>query len=202
MAAPETLSREKREAILNGAVEMFAARGFEGASMSMITAAAGVSKGTIYQHFPGKAALFGAAVARECERKLAHLFHDLGDGADVAGTLTDIGTRFLEMLTSGPGLAIERMVITEADRFPELAEVFFQAGPAKAIAAMARYLAAQTAARRLAVMDASFAAEQFFTLCQTHVVLRARLRLPFEPGAAEQVVAGAVRVFLAAYGVR
>jgi AcrR family transcriptional regulator len=63
MGASASLSHDKREAILNGAAEVFAAHGYEGASMSMITAAACVSKGTIYQHFDGKAALFGAALA-------------------------------------------------------------------------------------------------------------------------------------------
>ncbi len=200
MAAPETLSREKREAILEGAARIFAARGYEGASMSTITAAAGVSKGTIYQHFPGKAALFGAAVARECERKLTHLFHDLGGSEDVAATLADVGTRFVAMLTSDVALAVERVVSSEADRFPELAETFFAAGPAKAIAAMAGYLAAQTEAGRLAVPDPAFAAEQFFTMCQTRVVMRARLRLPVAAEEAPRVVAAAVQMFLAVYG--
>lgn len=202
MGAPEALSREKREAILNGAARVFADRGFEGASMSAITLAAGVSKGTIYQHFPGKAALFGAAVSRLCQAKLTHLFQDLRDGPDVAGTLADIGTRFVAMLTSEPALSIERIVISEADRFPELAEAFFQAGPAQAIATMARYLTEQVHAGRLIISDPAFAAEQFFMLCQTRVVLRARLRLPGQSSEAPHVVAEAVRVFLAAYGVQ
>jgi len=202
MAAPETLSREKRQAILDGAARIFAARGYEGASMSAITAAAAVSKGTIYQHFPGKAALFAATVARECDRKLAHLFRDLGTTEDIAATLLDIGTRFVAMLTSDVALSIERIVVSEADRFPELAEAFFQAGPARAIATMATYLAAQTHAGRLSVPDPAFAAEQFFTMCQTRVVMRARLRLPVAAEEAPRVVAAAVRMFLAVYGVQ
>jgi AcrR family transcriptional regulator len=200
MSAPETLSREKRAAILAGATRVFAARGYEGASMSMITAEAGVSKGTIYQHFTGKAALFCAAVTGECEQKLAHLFQDLGTGPDVRTTLLDVGTRFIAMVTSAPSLALERAIVAEADRFPELAETFFQAGPATALNMMARYFSAQTAAGRLRVDDPIFAAEQFFTLCQTYVVMRARLRLPFEQGQVGRVVTAAVDMFLAVYG--
>ena len=105
MGASAALSRDKREAILDGAAAVFAAHGYEGASMSMITAAAGVSKGTIYQHFAGKAALFGATVARECERSLAPLFQDPATLPDLAEALRDIGTRLVAMLTSpeGPG---------------------------------------------------------------------------------------------------
>jgi TetR/AcrR family transcriptional regulator, mexJK operon transcriptional repressor len=201
LAAPETLSREKREAILDGAARIFAARGYEGASMSAITTAAAVSKGTIYQHFPGKAALFAATVARECDRKLAHLFHDLGTTEDVAATLQDIGTRFVAMLTSDVARAIERIVVSEADRFPELAVAFFDAGPARAIATMAHYLSAQTASGRLAVPDPAFAAEQFLTMCQTRVVMRAKLHMPVAANEAPRVVAAAVQMFLAVYGV-
>jgi len=201
LAAPETLSREKRDSILNGAAQIFAARGYEGASMSAITAAAAVSKGTIYQHFPGKAALFAATVARECDRKLAHLFHDLGTTEDVAATLLDIGTRFVAMLTSDIALSIDRIVVSEADRFPELAAIFFDAGPARAIATMANYLSAQTEAGRLAVPDPAFAAEQFLTMCQTRVVMRAKLRLPVAAEESPRVVAAAVQMFLAVYSV-
>jgi AcrR family transcriptional regulator len=202
LAAPETLSREKRDSILNGAAQIFAARGYEGASMSAITAAAAVSKGTIYQHFPGKAALFAATVARECDRKLAHLFHNLGTTEDVTATLLDIGTRFVAMLTSEVALSIDRIVVSEADRFPELAKIFFDSGPARAIATMASYLSAQTSAGRLAVPDPAFAAEQFLTMCQTRVVMRAKLRLPVAAEESPRVVAAAVQMFLAVYGVR
>jgi hypothetical protein len=99
---------------------------------------------------------------------------------DVAATLLDIGTRFVAMLTSDVALSIDRIVVSEADRFPELAEIFFEAG-------------------RLAVPDPAFAAEQFLTMCQTRVVLRAKLRLPVAAEEAPHVVAAAVRMFLAVY---
>jgi hypothetical protein len=53
----------------------------------------------------------------------------------------------------------------------------------------------------LTVTDPHFAAEQFFALTQTRLVLRARIEADFraQPEEIEQVVAGAVQVFLAAY---
>ena len=199
MGASAALSKDKHEAILEGAAAIFAAHGYEGASMSMITAAAGVSKGTIYQHFDGKAALFGASLGRECERRLAGVFQDSGNAADLATALRDIGTRFIDMVISPEGLAIERSVMAEARRFPELAEAFFAAGPARAIARMAALLAARTATGDLDIADAEFAAEQFFMLCQTRTVMRTRLGLPLKPGDAARGVSEAVDVFLRAY---
>jgi AcrR family transcriptional regulator len=202
-AAPDyarNLSREKREAILDGAALVFAARGYEGASMSMITAAAGVSRGTIYQHFTGKAALFGAAVARECERRLTPLFQTACINMDLPTALHTIGQRFVAMLLSDDCRAIERVVNAEAERFPELAVAFFEAGPAPAIAMMSRLLSAYVTAGDLVLDDPDFAAEQFFTLCQTRVVARRRLGLPVPPGEEARAVEGAVMVFLRAYG--
>ncbi|MEM7694127.1 MAG: TetR/AcrR family transcriptional regulator [Pseudomonadota bacterium] len=48
---------EKRAQILNTAANVFAAQGFDGASMTRIAAACGISKANIYHYFPSKQAL-------------------------------------------------------------------------------------------------------------------------------------------------
>ncbi len=50
-------SADRRELILAGAMEVFAARGYEAASMSEIARAAGITPAVIYDHFPSKARL-------------------------------------------------------------------------------------------------------------------------------------------------
>ncbi len=45
---------ERRTAILDAAMQEFAARGFHGASIDDIAQAAGISKALIYEHFPSK----------------------------------------------------------------------------------------------------------------------------------------------------
>ena len=197
----DPLHSEKRTAILDGAAAVFAEHGYEGASMSMITAAAGVSKGTIYQHFPGKAALFGATVARECERILAEIFQTPASTADLAGRLREICTNAVRQATSPSALAIERIVTAEATHFPELAQIFYDAGPARGIAAMAELLAGEVRAGRLRALDPLLAAEQLLMLAQTRVVMRARLGLAYDPRDVALVVDHAVEVFMRAYGV-
>jgi TetR/AcrR family transcriptional regulator, regulator of autoinduction and epiphytic fitness len=54
----------KREAILNGAVQVFIEWGYDNASMDQIAEAAGVSKRTVYNHFLNKENLFQAVVAK------------------------------------------------------------------------------------------------------------------------------------------
>ena len=53
----------KRQAILDGAIRVFTEKGYDVASMDSIAEAAGVSKRTIYNHFPSKELLFQAIVA-------------------------------------------------------------------------------------------------------------------------------------------
>ena len=53
----------KRKAIMEGAVKVFTKSGFDASSMDSIAEVAGVSKRTVYNHFPSKEILFQAIVA-------------------------------------------------------------------------------------------------------------------------------------------
>lgn len=58
MTAPQRLTDRKREAIIQAAITEFRANGFDITSMDKIAATAGVSKRTVYNHFPSKEELF------------------------------------------------------------------------------------------------------------------------------------------------
>jgi TetR/AcrR family transcriptional repressor of mexJK operon len=195
------LSPEKRAQILTGAADVFAADGYEGASMARIAAVAGVSKGTLYNYFDSKAALFTAYVGEKCAQSLTQAFDGANHDGDPAEVLRGIGRRMLRMMLSDVGLAIYRVVIAEAAKFPDLARGFFDAGPARAVAFMADWLAVETRRGRLSVADPAFAAEQFFHLCQTRLVLPRRLgMLPDPPDRdIDAVVEAAVAMFLRTY---
>jgi TetR/AcrR family transcriptional regulator, mexJK operon transcriptional repressor len=195
------LSPEKRTQILAGAASVFAADGYEGASMARIAAVAGVSKGTLYNHFDSKAALFTAYVGEKCDHYLAHVFDSADHDGDPADVLRGIGKRMVQMMLSDIGLAIYRVVIAEAAKFPDLARSFFESGPARAIGFMADWLAEETRRGRLAVPDPPFAAEQFFNLCQTRLVLRRKLEMLPDPPERdiEDVVEASITMFLRTY---
>ena len=196
-----TLSPEKRAQILVGAAAVFAADGYEGASMARIASVAGVSKGTLYNYFDSKAALFTAYVGEKCDQFLAQTFDIANHDGDPAEVLRGIGTRMVRMMLSDAGLAIYRVVIAEAAKFPELARGFFEAGPARAIGFMANWLAEETRRGRLAVSDPAFAAEQFFNLCQTRLVIRRKLAmLPDPPDRdIDAVIQASITMFLRSY---
>jgi AcrR family transcriptional regulator len=202
MAEQEVRSPEKERQILDGAAAAFARDGYEGASMSHIAAVAGVSKGTLYNYFAGKKDLFSAFVQRECTERLLLVFDEVDGEAPAEANLLRIGRRIVDMLLSESGLVIYRMVVAEAQNFPELAEAFYAAGPRRAMDRMVALIEAQARAGQLAVADPQFAAEQLFALMQTKAVQHRRMGLAPSVAEAEieRIVREGVRLFLRGYG--
>jgi TetR/AcrR family transcriptional repressor of mexJK operon len=202
MSETELLSPEKQEQILRGAAAVFAENGYEGASMSRIAARAGVSKGTLYNYFGGKAEMFAAWMSLECERNLAHVFDAGATEGDFETVLREIGLRMLRMMISPTGITVHRMAVSEAQKFPELARAYYDAGPARATQYMAAWLEAQTVAGHLAIPDPEFAAQQFFALCQTRLGILRNCGMLADVGESDvtRVVDAAVSMFLCYYG--
>lgn len=63
---------EHRDALLAAAIRAFVDHGYEGASLSAILAAAGMSKGQFYHHFDGKEGLYVGVCEALVARKRAH----------------------------------------------------------------------------------------------------------------------------------
>jgi AcrR family transcriptional regulator len=191
----------KREAILAAARTVFLEHGFAGASMDVITRRAGVSKATVYAHFPSKLELFEAIVRERCEATLAAAVA-MAPGAaapPLRDALRDLGRRFLGMLTDRGPLALWRVVVAEAARNPELGKAVYAAGPNRGATELAERLAAERAAGRLAIADPRLAAEQFFSMLLGHFHLRRLLAVDSAPLAAAEIdraVDQAVAIFL------
>jgi AcrR family transcriptional regulator len=70
---PQVLKDSVRARIHAAALEVFAARGFGGASMSAIAARAGVATGNLYRYHANKEALFAALISQELVRRFEAL---------------------------------------------------------------------------------------------------------------------------------
>lgn len=120
---------DKARAVLAAARKIFLANGFSLATTDMIQQAAGVSKSTVYSHYPNKEALFRAVVDAECAQLIASAREHRFSDQDLKGSLTEIGKAYLEMVLSPDVLAVYRIIVSEAPRFPELARRFYLTGP-------------------------------------------------------------------------
>lgn len=75
----EEIRKEKRIIIKDAAIEVFAEKSFMGASVSMITKKAGVSKGLLYNYFESKEDLLKQIIFEGFD-EFAHIFDPNKDG--------------------------------------------------------------------------------------------------------------------------
>jgi AcrR family transcriptional regulator len=191
----------KRRQIVEGARAVFLAQGFDAASMNDIARAAGVSKGTLYVYFRHKEQLFEAIVEQECEGQAEGIFDLDPNDHDVEAVLTRLGLAYIRFLCRPEKASAIRTVIAIAERMPELGRKFYESGPAKGIAKLAAYIAAQVEAGVLVVDDGEVAAAQLMEAYQAMLFKSMVFNFVREPSAQqiERVVLIAVKVFLAAY---
>jgi len=191
----------KRRQIIDGARAVFLSKGFDAASMNDIARAAGVSKGTLYVYFHDKERLFEAIVEQECASQAEGIFDLDPDDHDVAAALKRLGAAYVRFLCRPEKASPIRTVIAIADRMPDLGRRFYEAGPARGIAKLAAYLAAQVEAGELVIEDCEIAAAQFMESC--HATLFKPILFNFAPAPSpnriERAVSIAVKTFMAAH---
>jgi TetR/AcrR family transcriptional repressor of mexJK operon len=174
------------ERILDVATEMFLRDGYGTTSIEMIARDARVSKRTLYQRFPDKAALFTNVVHRIVERLRPPNEESLFEGDDLEKTLRRLGGLILNATLSPNALALHRIIIAEATRFPELAIVVSRGSAgAEAVRRLGVLLERETSAGRLFVRNASFVAAQFLYMVVS-VPQRRALGMGKPMGAAER----------------
>ena len=126
---------EKRVALLDAAQVVFLTEGYAGTSMQAVADRAGVSKMTLYRHFKDKEELFLAMFFEQCmrsrERATVAPAHDV---PEALGALEEFARGFVRAFTDPGALALFRMLIGEAGRFPQLGKSFYDHGPRQEIA--------------------------------------------------------------------
>jgi AcrR family transcriptional regulator len=90
-------AEERREAVLEAALDEFAARGLEGASTEAIAAKAGISQPYVFRLFGTKKELFKAVVSR-CFRQTLELFQRAAEGKRGQVALKAMGDAYVNEL--------------------------------------------------------------------------------------------------------
>ncbi len=175
--------------------------GFAAASMSAIAARVGGSKGTLYNYFKSKEALFEAYIVRHCVWQQEAMFALVTPDRDIGEALTHFGRSYLASVFSEFSLRNFRLVVAEAERAPEIGKAFYEAGPLAGVTRLAGHLERWARDGQLSLVDPVGAAHQFIGLCQNRL-LKARLCNAVPELGSEGIeaeVAAAVATFLAAF---
>ena len=115
-------AEERREAVLDAALQEFALRGLDGASTEAIAAKAGISQPYVFRLFGTKKELFKAAVSR-CFRQTLELFQRAAEGKRGAEALEAIGHAYMdELLPDRTRLRAQMQAYSACDD-PEICEV-------------------------------------------------------------------------------
>lgn len=192
----------RREAILDVAKGSFLNQGYAAATMSAIAAELGGSKGTLWSYFPSKEALFTAVIDRATEEFRQQLTLVLNPADDLEVALVRFCRHYLTRVMSADGVALHRLVVAEASRFPEVGKIFYERGPRQTHLLLARFIADAQDRGRLQGIDPIHAAQQLTWLCMAgHYQM-------LLTGAADMVTAediavdvdAAMTTFLRAYG--
>lgn len=162
-------SQKKRNEIIDIAGSLFRAQGYGAVSMATIAAEVGGSKGTLYGYFPSKEDLFAAIVVAAGEKRWAEFVRSDAKLKGIEARLKDLGCRYLRFLLSDEIMSINRLVIAEAVRFPELGRLFYDNGPKSVIGVISTTLREAVDAGELIVSDPAVTSWQFKALCETRL---------------------------------
>jgi len=155
------LQRRKRSAILDGAKAVFLRQRFDLATMDDVAAAAGVGKQTVYRHFGSKEALFVGLVISMCAEvgeRLAGMQAERSDALPEV-ELRELGWSLANSLIEPDNLRLYRAIVAEAERLPQLGQVFYENG-----AKVVRAVAASILRKRFDEPTAAFRAATFVQL--------------------------------------
>ena len=194
----------KAYTVLRAARKIFLTYGFGSATTDMIQREAAVSKSTVYAYYANKEALFVAVVEAEC-RTFAETVRAIKFcPGQLKVTLTALARTYLEIVLSPSGLALHRIIVSEGQRFPTLAQTFYMAGPSVITSMVADHLASASASSEVDLGDLEFeeAARVFMNMVRSEPQLYS-LTHPDSPPTKAQIerwIEVVVDTFMRAYG--
>lgn len=190
---------DRRQAIVDAAMQVFREVGYERASMAMISVRVGGSKATLYRYFASKEELFAAAMIAEMDDRAKEAITLLdASRPDVAQVLKRFGADYIAFITSPEALSLIRTAIAEGVS-SGLGAKLYEMGAERAWRDMADYIARLQEQGLIKPIDPRVAAAHLKGL------LEAGMLEPQLFGANAWFTAGdaadqAVDAFLAAYG--
>ncbi|MCV7303485.1 TetR/AcrR family transcriptional regulator [Mycobacterium barrassiae] len=157
-------SARKRATILSAGQALFLANGYQGTSVDQVAASAEVSKQTVYKHFGDKHELLLAIVDEALSSTVTPFLGriaQLADTDNLEADLTALAGEYLRAVLAEPVVQLRRLVVGEANRVPELAQLYYDQAPARVLAAFADCIGRLHDRGLLSAPEPAVAAEHF-----------------------------------------
>ncbi len=120
-------AEERPKEVLDAALEVFVERGYAATNMDAIARRAGVSKGTLYLYYPGKADLLKAVVRQSL---LGNLAEAQSLASEQSRSCRELLAFFLEEFTRRISRTrisgIPKLILAESGNFPEIAQFYYE----------------------------------------------------------------------------
>ncbi|HEX6288533.1 MAG TPA: TetR/AcrR family transcriptional regulator [Herpetosiphonaceae bacterium] len=188
----------RRQQIIDGALEVFAHKGFERATNKDIAQAAGIgSPGLIYHYFKDKSDLFRQVVEQRVP--MLQLLNQTESIAKLPPreALTLIGKAVVSTMENRAALPLFKIIAGEAIRRPLVADMITRIGPGRGFPFLRDYLEQQMDAGVLRRMDAGAAARCFMGPFLAYFLTREIFPMPdAKMLSPETMVATVVDIFL------
>jgi AcrR family transcriptional regulator len=138
---PQVRSDEDtRHLIIQAAAHEFQASGYAMTNVCAVAQRAGVSTKTLYRLIPTKADLFASVISNRAQRFLLAIDEHCLGKLDLVASLERILVAYGSLTLSKEVVAINRLVIGERERFPEIASLFYDSAIMPVNAAIERWL--------------------------------------------------------------
>lgn len=160
---PTRQEAERRHGVLlNTAIRLFLERGLDAVSIDEIAKQSAVAKRFIYGRYRDKSELFVAAIEHAFADRLdvLHAFR-LPQGRAALGLLA-FGRTLLDIVLQPEAVALHRLFISSAPRFPDLAKLFVARNRHRFVGEIERVLAHYADKGEIELAAPQLMAEQFF----------------------------------------
>ena len=189
---------DRRSQILDAAFEEFSAKGFKGATIKSIAQAAGLqSPALIYWYFPDKEALFREVLGSKIP--VVRTVTEPGRLMDLPPeeVLPTIARRYLSTFDNPVAQRMVRLIVGEAMRRPEVAELIGDAVIKRVLGFLKSYMARQIELGRLRPHDVRSSARAFIGMLLPQAGGKLFFPAIREDGLSDEVhVENATRIFL------
>ena len=188
---------QRRTAILDAAISLFASHGFRGTTTREIAAAVGVTEPVLYQHFQTKRALYDAILEAKCKEADARDIESIHEAAatdDLRTFFTRLARIFIDWYLNDPRYA--RLLMYASLEKNELSQMFYETQVLAFYGLVTGYLNQQIIAGRVRPMDPLIAARAFAGMLSHQGIIFA-IHSPGElPGGRDSIVSTIVDIFV------